>query len=221
MAERNFEQENLFKEIDEDLRQERYTALWKKYGKYVILLAVLLVASVGGVQTWEIWDLNRRSEQSTQFEQARQAASANRIDEALKSLEILKNDGHSGYALLARFNRAGLMAQSGDAGSAVQNYLSIAADTDVDRIYRDLSLVLATLHELDRGDPPLLIRRLAPLTVAANPWRHTAKEFSALLAARQGDKAGARNLFRELADDATAPTGIRARAAEMSTILDS
>ena len=221
MAERDFEQENLFKEIDEDLRQERYAVLWKKYGNYLIGLAALLVVGVGGVQAWESWDLNRRADQSAQFEQARSAAAANRVGDAINSLQGLAENGTAGYALLARFNQAGLLARSGNVAGAVQNYLAIATESGVDQIYRDLALVLATLHELDRGDPPLLIQRLAPLTEAANPWRHTAKEFTALLIRRQGDNGRAGTLFRELADDATAPAGVRARAAEMSAILGS
>jgi hypothetical protein len=219
MAERDFEQENLFKEIDEDLRQEKYAELWKKYGNYLIGLAVLLVASVGGFKAWESWDLNRRSEQSVQFSQAQEAASANRIEDALKTLDTLGTDGDNGYALLARFNQAGLMATSGNIVGSVQRYLTISADTGVDQIYRDLASLLATLHELDRGDAQLLVQRLDPLTAAANPWRHTAKEFTALLARREGDNTRAGKLFRELADDATAPPGMRARAAELSAIL--
>jgi hypothetical protein len=36
-----------------------------------------------------------------------------------------------------------------------------------------------------------------------------------------GDTQRAGQLYRELADDATAPSGIRARAAEMSAVLGS
>ena len=37
MADRDPEQDNLFKEIDEDLRQQKYADLWKKYGKYAAI----------------------------------------------------------------------------------------------------------------------------------------------------------------------------------------
>ena len=47
MADYNAEQENLFKEIDEDLRQERFAKLWKKYGPYIISAAVALVLVAG------------------------------------------------------------------------------------------------------------------------------------------------------------------------------
>jgi len=52
-----------------------------------------------------------------------------------------------------------------------------------------------------------------------SPWRYSAKELSALLAQKSGNKDKARKLFQEIADDATAPSGIRARAAELTAIL--
>ena len=39
---------DLFREIDEELRQERFEKLWQNYGKYVIGAAVAVVLSVGG-----------------------------------------------------------------------------------------------------------------------------------------------------------------------------
>ncbi|MEE8534520.1 MAG: hypothetical protein V3S45_00650, partial [Kiloniellales bacterium] len=54
-----------------------------------------------------------------------------------------------------------------------------------------------------------------PLTADANPWRHSAREISAVLAFRSGDREKAVELFTGLAKDASAPEGIRARAGEM------
>ena len=53
MADRDPEQDNLFKEIDEDLRQQKYADLWKKYGKFVIGAAVALVVGVASLKGWE------------------------------------------------------------------------------------------------------------------------------------------------------------------------
>ena len=84
--ERDPEQENLFKEIDEELRQEKMTVLWKKYGKFVIGAAVLVVGSVAAFQAWKTWDINRRSAESTQFETALDAAMQKRSADAQQTL---------------------------------------------------------------------------------------------------------------------------------------
>jgi hypothetical protein len=219
MAERDLEQDSLFKEIDEDLRQEHYAKLWKKYGAYVIGAAVIFVAAVAGQQAWKAYSLNQRNTSSALFSGALKAAEAGKTGEADALLVKLAEDGSAGYVLLARFHQAALLAKSSDTGAAAGAYQTISADTDVDPLYRNLAAVLSVLHELDTGDAGQLRERLAPLLATTNPWRHSAKELTALLARRSGDVKRARALFRELTDDGSAPPGIRARAAEMSAIL--
>ena len=108
-----------------------------------------------------------------------------------------------------------------NASAAAQAYQKISSDTDVDPLFRGLATVLSVLHDLDTGDAGQLTVRLAPLLQTSSPWRHSAKELTALLAQKSGDIKRARALFRELTDDGSAPPGIRARAAEMSAILRS
>jgi hypothetical protein len=221
MANYDAEQENLFKEIDEDLRQERFAKLWKKYGAYVISAAVALVVVVGAYQYWQYRTQQQHAEDSNLFSAALEAADQDKIGDATAMLDRLAANAGDGYALLARFDRAALMARSGDREAAISEYLAIAADGKVERDYRDMATLMATLHQLDNGEPQALIDRLAPLTDATNPWRHSAKEMTALLMKRAGEPQKAAGLFRELADDATAPPGIRARAAELAAIIGS
>ena len=220
MAERDLEQDNLFKEIDEDLRQEHYAKLWKKYGSIVIAVAVLLVAAVAGHQAWNAYSVNQRSESSVHLTSALRAAAEGKISEADILLAKLADEGSGGYALLARFNQAALLARSENgSGAAADSYLKISLDTEVDPLFRGLATVLSVLHDLDTGDAGQLIARLTPFLETSSPWRHSAKELTALLARKSGDVKRARDLFRELTDDGSAPAGIRARAAEMSALL--
>ncbi len=43
-------QDSLLREIDEDLRHERYAKLWKKYGAFVIAAAVCFVFMMSGLE---------------------------------------------------------------------------------------------------------------------------------------------------------------------------
>ena len=114
-----------------------------------------------------------------------------------------------------------MQVRLGDQRGAAIAYLSIANDLKADVIFRDLALVLSAMHDINNGDPKELTNRVQRLTVSSNPWRHTAKELSAIMAQKSGDQKRAKKLFEELVDDVTAPAGIRARAAEMSAISGS
>ncbi len=59
------------------------------------------------------------------------------------------------------------------------------------------------------------------MTAAGDPWRPTVLELTAIARLQSGDKSGALDLYKSLADDLAAPQGLRARAAEMAAALAS
>lgn len=211
----------LFKEIDDELRQDRAHKLWRAYGKYVIAGAFVLVAAVGGYQGWRNYDLSNRRADGERFSAAMELAAGNKSDEAFKALAALANDATEGYRLLARFSQAGLLARNGKSGDASLAYRVLADDDSIDPIYRDLAVILGAYEDLNSAgaDPEDLKKRLRPLMAETSPWRFSAQEITGLLAKRSGQKAEARKLFSALAIDPAAPQGVRARAQEMLSIL--
>ncbi len=213
-------EDGIFREINEELRQENFAKLWKKYGAVVIAGAVGLVVAVGGYQAWRSIDLNSRLKQGERFSAAVRMAQTGSIDTALEELNTLYGDSDAGYRLLSSFQNAGLQSRKGDFTAAAAAYDRIADDGGVDSIYRDLARLLATTALINSGAADQnLLARLQPLDNDANPWRHSAREMLALIAERSGDRARSRDLFKALSEDATAPQGIRQRAAQMLAAL--
>lgn len=211
--------DHLFDEIEEDLRAERYAKLWKRYGKLVITGIVLLVASVASYQGWQAYDRQQRAEQSERFAAAAKLLSEKKPQEAQKVFSALSAEGRSGYRLLASLRQASILSEKGDHAGAQKIYDAIAADSGFDQIYRDFATLLAVLSKLDTGDPAALIQKLKPLTEDDNTWRFSAKEASALLSLRAGKQKEAYDKLVALANDATTPQGIRARALELSAAI--
>jgi len=212
-------QDSLLREIDEELRQEKYAKLWKKYGNYVIAFAVLLVVGVAGYQGWRAWDLKTRAEQSDRFLAALDLRAAGNLPAARDALTELAGDAGKGYATLARFQEAAVLEQIGDRQGAAAAYEALSNDRSVPESFRQLAVVLGALVQLDSADPETLSARLVPLTATGNPWRFTALEIRALLAVRSGEVGRAREIFTQLTEDASTPPGIRGRASEMLAIL--
>ena len=67
-------------------------------------------------------------------------------------------------------------------------------------------------HLIDSADPSLLQDRLKALTAPDNPWHALANEQLALLDMRLGKTDQAKTMLRSLAQDTTAPNGVRGRA---------
>lgn len=205
----------LIKEVDEDLRHEQLAKLWKKNGSLLVAAAIAIVLSVAGWQGWRSWDGKQRVASSLRYGEAVQLAEQGRRDEAADRLSKLTTDGTKGYRLLAELKRADLRQQAGDLSGAAALYGRLAADSSTDKVYRDLATIKAAYLLLDGADFAQVEKSVEPLAAEASPWRHSAREILALSAARRGDTAHAAELFRKLAEDAAAPQGLRARAAEM------
>ncbi len=210
--------DDLFREVDEEIRQEQYLKLWKRYGVYIagVVLAIILI-TVGVV----VWRDMQQSEREANGEKllAAIAVSEERQDEALDQLAALADEGTKGYRLLARLREGALLSQSGDARSAVAVYDSVAADSAHDQLYRDLAKVLAVTHGMSIMDRGEVEDRLAPVLDNDGPWRYSARELVATAVMASGDTAAAREAFQVLVDDVDAPSGVHARAAEMLAIL--
>jgi hypothetical protein len=219
MADRNVEQDSLFKEIDEDLRQQKYAEIWKKYGKFIIGTSIALILGVASVKGWEAYDQNQKVTDSNQISTALKAINEANQDNAITILDNVIKNGSTGYAILARFNQAAILIKEGKRKQAVENYLSIASDTRIEKDLRDLALIMSAQLGLGHEDSDKFLIKLKMLIDGKNAWRHSAKELAALFAKESDDKTKALQLFTELADDATAPSNIRSRASEMSKIL--
>jgi hypothetical protein len=208
----------LIKEVDEDLRQEQLTRLWKKHASLLIAAAVALVLSVAGWQGWRGWEAKQRVASSQRYLEAVQLEEQGKRDDATAILGKLAGDGTKGYRLLAELKRADLRQQAGDLVGAAALYSRLAADSGIDKIYRDLATIKAAYLSLDGAELAQVEKSVEPLTAEASPWRHSAREILALAAVKRGDTAHAVELFRKLAEDAAAPQGLRSRAAEMLSV---
>ncbi|MBL8707050.1 MAG: tetratricopeptide repeat protein [Rhodospirillales bacterium] len=210
---------DIFNEIDEDVRRERYEQLWKRYGNYVIGAALLVVLATAGVVGWREYTDRQNKAQALRFLNAMEQAQKGDDAGARAGFASLAGDAGAGYATLARLQEAGLLAKAGDTAGAAKVYEQIAGDSRVDQVFREFATILLVQDQVATGEPARLGQMLAPLMNDKSPWRHSATELSALLAQRTGDKAKAKEFYAKLADDLTAPQGMRARATEMLAII--
>lgn len=210
-------QDNLLREIQEDLRREKLETLWKRYGAWLIGAAVAVVLAVAAFQAWRAWQVSRLETQSEAF-MAAEALARTEPGAAVPAFAALSDEDGLGYGLLAGFREAALLAQQGRHEDAVDAYERIAGG-DSDALYRDLATLQAIALRLDMNNGPAeldgLADRLSRLNEDSNPWRFSARELAAALALQRGDAAKARELFASLEADIETPRGIRARASEM------
>lgn len=208
---------DIFREVDEDLRRDRAEHVFKKYGAYMIAAAVALVAGTGGYTAWRNWQDSKRQQDTAALVTAI-SQTAQGPEKGVEALSAFAGTADAKLAALAQFNAAALLLRQNKPADAATVYDGIAANGSVDPVYRDLATLLGTMPRVETGDPAQLTAKLQPLTAETSPWRFTARELTAILAVRSGDKEKARGLFQQLADDQQAPSGVRSRAADLASL---
>ncbi len=209
---------DIFREVNEELKRDRASELARKYGPYFIGFAVAIVLGTLGYNLWRDWDLERRSERSDQFNAALELAGDGQNDAAVAALaELGEPDG--GYGTLAVFERARLLAEDGRRDEALAAWEVLAASDAAGPALQGVARLFFVMNQIDDGDPAALRAMLEPLFVAGNGFRPLAMELNAVLSLREGDRNAARQIYTEIADDLTAPPGLRARAAQVLASL--
>lgn len=217
-TDRDYEQDALFKEVDEDLREEQFMRLSKKYGPYVVGATVGILAAVGGYQFWQARTIEQQGALGEKFNQAQRLAQDANTDQAIKTFSELAKEADGGYATLSRFREAGLLAIQGNTEKQ-DPYLDVAKKTEDDPLYRDLAILIDSIKKIDAGNAKDAEPRLKSLSQDGNPWRYSARELLALAALQQGDKKAALDRYSKLLADRDTPTNMRRRAVEMVSFL--
>tara|TARA_B100001123_G_C15139529_1_gene958917 strand:+ start:332 stop:979 length:648 start_codon:yes stop_codon:yes gene_type:complete len=210
--------DDLFREVDEEVRQDNYRHLWKKYGVYFVSLFVIVMLITVGIVLWR--DMQRSALESN-GEELLAAIAIGEVNEkeAIEKFTLLGNESKEGYRLLAKLREGSLLSKIGEKAKSIEVFDSITRDMEQDEIYRDLAAILAVSHGITSMDQKELKDRLTPLLAIDNPWHYTAKELMAISLMISGDTARSIKSFKSLSDDTDAPEGIRARSAEMINIL--
>ena len=206
---------DIFREIEEELRRDNLLKLWARYRWYIVGVVGVALLIAGGIVAWRDYQVSQRRAEAARYAGAQSLARTGKEADAAKLFAGLAQAG-GGYGVLAVFEQAELMARSGDRNGAAQAYDRIAASSELDRELRDL----ATLLSVMQGLPVFSRQRLGDALLAqGNSWHATALELTAAAKLKAGDRGGAAEVYKQLADDTSAPQQLRARAAEMTAAL--
>ena len=206
---------DIFDEVDEDLRADRARKMLQRYGGLLVFAAVLVVAGAGGWQAWKTHEAKQTAKVAQEFLTALDSAAGPPGDghkAAALELANVAGEGNVGYRTLARLRDAALQADTGDAAGADALWMQVMNDPSAAPLLRDVAVLESVLHQIDNGDAATLEARLKPLAAPDNPWHALAEEAQAMIDLRQGHNDAARDTLKRLAQDVTAPDGVRGRA---------
>lgn len=211
--------DGFFREVSQELRQDKAKALWDRYGTLIIAGAIAIVLATAAIVGWDYYSQTRADRSGDAYLNALSLARDGQTEEAKAALTALEADGYGAYPVLARMRSATLSAQSGDYEAAVKGFDSVAADSAVPTSIRDLARLRAGYILVDHGSYADVAQRVETLTSDTNPLRHSAREALGLAAWKEGRASDAATLFEQILNDESIPQNIRQRASLMSELI--
>ena len=103
---------DIFREIEEEVRRERYAQLWKKYSDYVIAAIALVILAAAGFQLWRYYEHKAQLKASQEYTAAQSLLEANRAEQAATAFAKLADSAPGGYAVVARLQNADALKKS-------------------------------------------------------------------------------------------------------------
>ncbi len=211
--------DELFREVDEEVRQDRFQNLWKRYGIYLVIVFVVIVGATVAFVLWRDAQESARQADSARFLEAVVAEQTER-NAAIDQLREIAREETPGYRFLASLREAALLADGGETGEAVIVFDAVAADEDFEPVYRDITRLLAVAHGMQNMSQGEVEERLAGLAADDSPVPDHRPRVSCGSGDTRGNPDRAAELLRANIADNEVSRVAQARAGELLATLD-
>ena len=213
---------DVFDEVEEQLRSERYRTLVVKSLPWVAAATAAVVIGVGGYWGWNSYQTNQSNKASEGYQAALETAQKQSPSQAFGQFKAIADGGAEGYKALALLQMGNIRLEESKTKEAVA-YFDEAAKAAPSPLLGDLARLKSAFALMDTASYKDIETRLTPLAGEKSPYRVYAKEGLAFAKLQAGDLAGARADFVILANslDTSTSEEVRQRAQAAMQLIDS
>ena len=211
---------DVFEEVEEQLRSDRYRTLFRKGWPYALGVAVAALLIFAGVWGYRHYQDSQAAKASEAYAAAVAAGTANDLATAERQFLDLSKSAPRAYRALALMQVAGLRITDGKTAEAVA-LLDEAAELAREPLVADAARLKAAYALFDTASLEDLRKRLDPLTESERPYAGLAREAVAMKQLAVGQAAEARTAFSALSIFPEATDDLRARAQAAVALIDS
>jgi hypothetical protein len=211
---------DVFEEVEEQLRTERYLNLAKRALPWVLGLIVVVFVVVGGGWGFTAWQKSQADKASTTLSKAMEAQQQRDDAKAFAQYGEVAKSGTGAYKALALLNQGAMRLEAGSTDEAVK-FFDQAAKAANNPMLADYAALRSIYALLDTAPTADIEKRVAPLSGEKRPYRMQAKEALAFLRLRDGKLKEARTEFVVLQQNFDSTDGMRERAKAAVSMIDS
>ncbi|WP_068879004.1 tetratricopeptide repeat protein [Phenylobacterium sp. CCH12-B4] len=211
---------DLFEEVEEQLRSDRYKQFARKALPWMLGIAALVLVAFLGYWGYDSYRNNQIAKASETYSAAMDAFVAGDRDKARQLwTEVSKSDAKA-YKALSLMHLGAYAVEARKPADAVKLF-DEAAEASPDAIIGDAARLKSAFQLLDTASLKELEGRLKPLMEEGRPYRVQAREALAFAKLNAGDLAGARGDFVLISQSLDAQQGAQARAQAAIGLIDS
>lgn len=211
---------DLFDEVEEQIRSDRYKRLALRAAPWVIGIAVLALAAALGWWWWQDRQDKAAATAAEQYTAAVETYAKHDETRAFGQFDEVAKSGPPVYRAMALMQQAGMRLEDGKTDEAVALF-DQAAKAAPDPLLEDLARLKSAFALLDTAPYAQLEERLTPLTEDDRPYSAEAKEALAFAKLMAGKPTDARGDFAVLALSPESPDPVRERARAAMAMIDS
>jgi len=211
--------DEFIREVDEAVRQDRWTAIWKQYSAYIIGAGLAVVVGTSAGIAWQSYQKNKLDGQARSFAAASALLAEDKPADAASAFRALANEAGGGVGMIARLRSAEAEKQADNPSAKLEALNELAASGDIGPLYAQLANLLALQEKFDDTDAETLITELEAAATPDNPWRASLTELKALAEVKAGQINDARTTLQSLVDGEDTPENLRRRSSELLDAL--
>jgi hypothetical protein len=199
---------NIFREVDEDIRKERYINLFRKYGVYVIAIIVIIVGTLAGIQFYSGYQVNKNEMLFAEYINIIENNSDDTLEKLSDSGET-SNIFLNGMYLL---KRSDLLVASGQIDQATLLLSEAIENNNLNKIHNDVAiykLLMINIETLSIEE----IKSYQNKLISEVDAFYLIEELIAIKCLIEGQKEDAIKKFSELSTNNSVPIEIKNRSA--------
>ena len=210
---------DLFEEVEEQLRSDRYRQFARTALPWLLGFAAIALAATLGYWGWDVYRTRQIDTASEQYTQAMEAMGQGDAAKARELWTAVSKSQAGSYKALSLMHLAAFAAGEKKPADEVK-LLDEAAKAAPDPLIADAARLKSAFALLDTAPLSELEGRLKPLMEDGRPYRVQAREAMAFAKLNAGDTKGARSDFVLLSQSLDAGQGVQARAQAAIGLID-
>jgi hypothetical protein len=211
---------DVFEEVDEQVRSDRYTAFVRRAWPWAVALGVVALVVVGIIWGFQAYQDHNDQVASQTYAKGLETLGHGDADAAYAQFGAAAASPSKAYAALALMQQAGIRATQHRPTDAVALFDQAAARAP-SPVIGDAARLKAVFVLFDTAPYATLEARLKPLLDAERPYRAQAREALAMAKLNAGRIADAKSDFVVLSLTPDATDGMRERARAALALIDS